>query len=647
MGGPYWRSWHYMVSIRNLTAILTYSIALCGVIPLFPWLATVPRLILVLGFLSGFWQERRGDWRIKPWMQNSAIIPVFLYYAVQFSRSNPVQPVVSLLAIMLAVRLSGEKTVRHSQQIQALSLFCMASSSLFDLSPIFLLYLGVMLLLVALTLVLLTFQDQESTLMLSKLELRKVLLAGCLMPLMSVPLLLFFFPVLPRTQMPLWNFLAAPTVRSSGFSEKVEPGVQSSVGESRTLAFRAELTRLPQQQLYWRGTVFNRMQGQRWIRSEAVPVEQPLFTGQHVEQTIYLEPAAFRVLVALDRPVSVSLPRLKNSSDGVFEYQGAAGKRLNYTARSESKGTVAINRLINRPFYLTLPGGISPDVNKLAEEIRRRGANDRERLELLEAHFRNGGYRYSLRDLPTGDRALEQFLFETKQGHCEFFASAFAVLLRASGVPCRLVGGYVGGEYNDLGGYYLVTEDKAHVWVEVFIEGSGWVRIDPSSFATNAGDVWGGEKSRSLMLKLRLTFDYLNYKWNQSVISYDFERQFEFARRAGKKWQGLDPEKMMRKTIPYVAVLLFLGSLLFVVRRSSLFVKREERILRRFILRVERDCGIGIQQGQVGLIEISDKIGSERATEFVGIYAGAVYRDRRLTDEEYLRLQQILREGLL
>lgn len=633
-----------MVSIRSLSAVLTYVIALCGVIPLFPWLTTAPRLILMLAFLSGIWQDRRGSWQIKPWMQNCAIIPVFLYYAVQFSRSNPIQPVVSLLAIMLAVRLSGEKTVRHSLQIQALSLFCLASSSLFDLSPLFLIYLGLMLLLVAVTLVLLTFQDQQGTLPVSRPELRRILLAGALMPLLSLPLLLFFFPILPRTQMPLWNFLAAPTVRTSGFSDKVEPGVQASVGESKTLAFRAEMLRQPQQRLYWRGAVFNRLQGQRWMRAEAVPGEQPVFGGQLVEQTIYSEPSVSRVLIALDRAASIALPRLKRSPDGVFEHWGAAGKRLSYTVKSEPSGSIAVSRPINRPYYLHLPDTLPQKVTALADDIRRRGTSDRQRLELLETYFRNGGYRYSLRGLPTGERALEQFLFESKQGHCEFFASAFAVLLRAAGVPCRLVGGYVGGEYNQLGGYYLVSEDLAHVWVEVLVE-DGWLRIDPSSFAINAGEVWGGEKSRPLMLRLRLALDYFNYQWNRSVITYDFEQQLEYARRAGKRLQGFDPARVLRVSAPYIGLIVICVSLFFAAQRKFFFRKREELILRRFMRRIEHNYGIDTQAGQIGLFEISERVGNERVKEFVDIYAGSLYRDRRLTDQEYVRLRSILRDG--
>ncbi len=633
-----------MVSIRILAGILTYVISLCGMLPLFPWLTTFPRLALAVGLISGIWQDYRGSWPLKTWMQNSAIVPVFLYYALQFSRANPIQPVVSVLAIMLAVRLAGEKTVRHSLQIQALSLFCLASSSLFDLSPVFLLYLVLMLLLVAIALVLLAFQDQDNSMLLSRPDLHKVLIAGCLMPLLSLPLLLFFFPILPRTQMPLWNFLAVPAVRTSGFSDKVEPGVQPVVGESRALAFRAEMPLQPQQRLYWRGAVFNRMQGNRWIRAEGVPTEQPLFNGNPVEQVIYPEPAVSRVLIALDRPANISLPRLKRSPDGVFEYLGPLGRRLNYAVKSVPDGTVAISGPINKRFYLHLPDGISPRIIKLADEISRTGNSDRDKLALLESHFRNGGYRYSMRGLPTGERALEQFLFEGKQGHCEFFASAFAVLLRSAGVPCRLVGGYTGGEYNQLGGYYLISEDMAHVWVEAFLEGSGWLRIDPSSFATNAGEVWKTGKSRSLILKLQQTLDYLNYEWNRSVVVYDFEQQFEYARRAGKRLQGIDPAGILRRSLPYFVLSALLAGLYFVVLRTSLFRRREERILRRFQCRLEKEYGIDNRQGRLGLFEIADQVGNERVREFAGIYAGALYRDRRLTDQEYRRLQRILQD---
>ncbi|HEY5523165.1 MAG TPA: DUF3488 domain-containing protein, partial [Desulfuromonadaceae bacterium] len=308
-----------MVAIRSLVAVLTYVIGLCGILPLFPWLKTFPRVILVVGLISGLWQDRKGNWPIKPWMQNVAIVPVFLYYAIQFSRDNPTQPVISVLAIMLAVRLSGEKSVRHSLQIYTLSMFCLASSSLFDLSPVFLIYLGLLLFMVALALVLLTFQNQDYAMTVSIPDLKRILFSAMLMPILAVPLLLFFFPIMPRTQLPLWNFLNPPTTRTTGYSDTVEPGSQSSIVESRTLAFRAEMLRLTQSQLYWRGTVFNRTDGNKWTRISQIPAEQLEITGQTVRQVIYPEPTATRTLIALDRPATLVLQRVTRSQDGVFE----------------------------------------------------------------------------------------------------------------------------------------------------------------------------------------------------------------------------------------------------------------------------------------------------------------------------------------
>ncbi len=634
-----------MVAIRSLTAILTYVIGLCGMVPLFPWLTPFPRAVLVAGVLAGLWQERRERWSLRPWMQNLLIVPVFVHYALQFSRVNPVHPVISILAIMLAVRFCGEKTVRHSLQIYALSMFCLASSSLFDLSPVFLIYLGLLLCTVAIALVLLTFQNQDSSMTVSRPDLKRILISGILMPVLAVPLLLFFFPLMPRTQMPLWNFLNQGSSRVTGYSDTVEPGSQSSVTDSRSRVFRAEMPQIAQSQLYWRGTVFNRTDGTKWSRSPQIPAEQPEnVSGGRVTQSIYPEPSSVRTLIALDRPVSLELQRVNRSPDGVFELIGMVGRRVSYRADSQTGGVVIQRNPINKRHYLQLPDRLPSRIQDLASVIGRTGNNDRDRVTYLENYFRNGGYRYSTKDLATGDRAVELFLFEKKQGHCEFFASSFALLLRAAGVPCRLVGGYLGGEYNQLGGYYLVSEDKAHVWVEAYIEGSGWVRIDPSSLATNAGDVWNAPAASGLIRRISLTYDSMNHLWNRSVITYDFEQQITIVRSIGSRLQVVSPGEVMRRAVPYAAVILLFAGLLFVSRKASLFHSREQRILNRFLQIVEREWDISSSMGGLGLFEIDSSADNYLVSEFVAIYAGAVYRDRKLTNDEYLRLKQILSE---
>jgi len=215
-------------------------------------------------------------------------------------------------------------------------------------------------------------------------------------------------------------------------------------------------------------------------------------------------------------------------------------------------------------------------------------------------------------------------------------------LLRAAGVPSRLVGGYLGGEYNEFGGYYLVTDDKAHVWVEAYIEGSGWERIDPSSFAINAGELWTAPTSQGLMQRLSLLLDSINYAWNRTVVSYDFEQQMTIARTVSSRLQGISPEKLFRSFVPYLAGGLLIASLLLAARRASLFRSREQRTLHRFLRTVGREFGMSPLEGGTGLFEIAAASGNGHVSAFVAIYAGAVYHDRRLTDDEYLQLRKIL-----
>lgn len=634
-----------MIRLSPLIAVLSYLIVLCGVIPLFPWLEPVPRLLLVMGMMAGIWQNWRGDWPIRNWMLNAAAIPLFFYYAAQFSRNNAVQPMVSLLAVMLTARLLGEKSARHYLQIQALSLFCLASSSLFDLSPVFLLYLACLLLLAALMLVLLTFYSDDRNMTLSRLDLRRVLAAGLLMPLASIPLLLFLFPVLPRTQFPLWHFLAAPVTRTSGFSDRVETGNSSSVGESRQTVFRVEMPRLPQQQLYWRGTVFNRLEGQRWVRDSAVPQERLAYGPPRVSQIIYPEPSLVRILPALDAAADIRAYRVRRSADGVYELSQVSGKRQSYAAESVTNGILPVNGSIDDVFYLRLPDGVPGRIRSLAADIRRKGANAAERIELLERYFRSGGFRYAMSGLPTGEHALEEFLFENRRGHCEFFASAFAVLARAAGIPARLVAGYLGGEYNQLGGYYLVSEQMAHVWVEVFVAGEGWRRIDPSAFAVNAGAIWSGRRQPDFALRLRMLLDSLDHAWNRSVITYDLERQLTVARDVGQRLQRIRFDAISGPSRVFMAMLSVIVATAFIARRCRWLASSRERLLMRYYRQMARDCGVVARPGQTGLFELAEQSGSPAAREFADIYGSAVYHDRDLTREETKALKRLLRAG--
>jgi len=631
-----------MVTTSRLIAYLSLAISLAGVIPLFVWLETFPRLIVVLGLAIGMLQElRQGRWYIKSWQLNLALVPIFIWYILQYSRSNPVQPVVSVLAIMLAVRLCGEKNTRNLLQINLLALFCLASTSLFDLGLTFLFWLGLLLLLLPVSLIVLTFHAQNSRLILQNREFRKILMAALLILFVTLPAMAVLFPVLPRTAFPLWHFLNPPVSATTGISDKVEPGSTANATEIRSLAFRAELPRQTQPP-YWRVTVFNQVQGNSWSRNPVVPLEVSIPSGASVSQTITVEPSASRLLISLDTAAEISLPRLKVAPDAVFENLRSFSRRTSYTARSFTGGILTGSVPIRRAFYLTLPEKLSPGIRQLAARIRQEGRSDAERLERAEQHFLNGGYRYSRVGLPTGLDALDQFLFVSKQGHCEFFASSLAILLRAAGVPARLVGGYLGGEYNELGGYYLVSEDRAHVWVEAYVEGKGWVRTDPSRFAVNAATLWSERKKPGIAARLRLLLDALDYRWTRTVVSYDFERQAEQLRSAGAKLQTLEQGIRWRWLLSSGVILLALLALFKL--RKQWFCSREERLLRRFKRIVKHRFEALDSLDTLGLFEIAAASGDIRVRQFVDRYAAAVYQDKKLGPDEIRQLDRLLDE---
>ena len=193
-----------------------------------------------------------------------------------------------------------------------------------------------------------------------------------------------------------------------------------------------------------------------------------------------------------------------------------------------------------------------------------------------------------------------------------------------------------------MGGYYQVTADRAHVWVEAYLEGSGWHRIDPTSFAVNAGEVWGSKSSRSLLFKLRLAIDSIDHAWNRSVVSYDFEQQIRFAQNAGQKLQQINPLRTMRRLLPYLALFSVCCAMLIIFRTTVWFRPREERILRRFLKRVAAEYGMHVDLPGLGLIEIAKAVDITQVHEFTSIYATALYHDRRLSNADYARLIELL-----
>jgi hypothetical protein len=183
--------------------------------------------------------------------------------------------------------------------------------------------------------------------------------------------------------------------------------------------------------------------------------------------------------------------------------------------------------------HLQLPS-VSARIRSLADSLTADATNDYDRVRAIEMWLRTR-FRYTL-ELPRSAReaTLDHFLFERRAGHCEYFSTALAVLLRTQGIATRNVNGFLGGEWNDFGSYLTVTQNQAHSWVEVWFEGIGWVPFDATPAAT------GGESAvaRNTLGPLRFLFDGFEHRWNKWVLDYDLDRQFELMREATEAFTG-------------------------------------------------------------------------------------------------------------
>ncbi|QWV92221.1 DUF3488 domain-containing protein [Geomonas oryzisoli] len=622
-----------MVRIDLLLSGLTACIALIGYLPLQAYLDPFARYFFPAALLLAAYLQFRGR-PLPPRVLTPASILLFFFLASQFSLSRLVPVTADLLVVFLGVRLLGERIGRNYLQAFALSLFCLAASSLYEISAVFLVYIFSLLILVAVALVLLTFHAQDPATVLPGREAKMVLTVAALMPVASLPLLLLLFFVLPRTQYPMWNFLNGPAGKKTGLSDTVQPGSAPAVSEVKGVVLRAVTPKVPEQKLYWRAVVLNAFKKDAWVREPVAGDAPSVAKGDAVLQEIYPERSATSYLPALNVTRAVSDLRNEGASDGTFVSRRPLDKKVRYRAESVLADTLR-TRHIERDFYLRLPEQVSERMRALGRELARTGRSTEEKMTALEAFFRDQRLRYANTDLPVGEDPLGAFLFDKKRGNCEYFASCYALLLRLAGVPSRLVGGYRGGTYNDIGGYYLVTEDMAHVWVEAYLDGVGWRMVDPSAWAL--GTVRGSQ-ARGISMYL----DMVGFYWDQAVVTYDLDKQLALVRNAGSKARNLHlPTSFGRGGL--LALLAVVPLLLWILWRRRRPATVEARLLRRMLRQLAKRYP-GEISGNEGLFELSARLHDRHLARFAAVYGSAVYHDRPLSRVEAAELEQIVRE---
>jgi transglutaminase-like putative cysteine protease len=536
--------------------------------------------------------------------------------------------------------LLTEKSSRHLLQIFILSLLALAASSLYSLSSVFLLYLVLEVLAIAFGLFLLCYADADPQARLARRPLRAVLAIGLGLPLVSLLFVPLLFFILPRTQLPLWNFLNQAQGASSGISDHVEPGTVSALAQSKRIVLRVEVLPQPPNELYWRVIILNTPEGKAWVRRPPPAAEVNLPERKNdVEQRLYIEPSGERFLPVLDAVAEWRGLRAERTPDGLLVAQRPLNQRSLVQATSGRGGRLRSGKPLPTEFYLTLPAEVTPRLRTAVAAVIKEEDDARRRITALEGFFLQQGLNYSLTSLPGGEYPVDNFLFEKKSGYCEHFAVAFATMLRLANVPARLVGGYYGGEYNEFGGYYLVSEDRAHLWVEALVDGY-WERLDPTRLARNAESV--GNVRRPHMRGFSQWVDAFNYYWNRTIISYDLSQQLDWLRRTGSATRRWDFAATFKMALPIMAAPLVLIALFWLVlprlRRSP-----EERLLQRF-LRQLRQEGIATKDVSRGVHTLAALSRHPAARTFAARYNALVFSGRRASVAELRELRELLRQ---
>jgi transglutaminase-like putative cysteine protease len=399
----------------------------------------------------------------------------------------------------------------------------------------------------------------------------------------ALPLALVFWLLFPRFAGPLWHIPNDSQTAASGLSDTMSPGDITRLALSDEVAFRVrfESATPPNRERYWRGPVLDTFDGHTWWRSQTSQIGAPPLKplGSSYTYTVMMEPHRRRWIFMLDWPSSWNLPRSELSGDYTLMQNEPLSRPVDvlgvsYTQVQSTEPLSARTRNRN----LKLPGDRNPRTKALAQELRSAHADDMEFVRAVLAMFGEQPFFYTLTPPKLSDDSVDEFLFNTKRGFCGHYASAFAALARAAGIPARVVTGYQGGTLNPYGGYWILRQSDAHAWTEVWIEGRGWVRIDPTAAIApervehGLADVASGEESPASAWQrrapwfsgLRLRFDAVKEMWRERILDFDQDSQ----RKLLQFLRIPDPDGQKLVLVLAAAMSLVLGWLTWQVRRE-------------------------------------------------------------------------------
>ena len=530
--------------------------------PMFGTLSLWVPAIFLIALAAKFWMEPRGYRLRSPvWKLVIGAIALVCIFT-SYGSLKGIEPGVSLVAVLMSLKILEAHTSREFQiMVMVAWILCLCGFFLSqDLSIALCLLIAFTLLLVAL----IQFHRGSSGAFWPPVR------TACKLLAQALPLIAALFLFFPRAATGFRFQIAQSRLSATGFGDRLSPGSVASLANSTGVAFRAEFPdgRTPSPAaMYWRGVVMRQCNGLEWLASQE-PVSIPRSSqhtpqGEGIRQWITLEPYGGHWMFALDWPATPAPGTTLAPGNCLWSGQPIRKpKRYEVTSFPEIRERKLHPR--ERKLLLEVPATISPAVWQLVQSWKATDPNPRAVIHTALQFFRTQRFRYSLAPGEYQNNNLDEFLFHRRLGFCEHYAATFATLMRLAGIPARVVVGYLGGEYNELGGFFLVRQADTHAWCEVWLDDSGWARVDPTSVVapdrvnlglnlflerrTASGQVQSGQGTLARTLarskifaEARLAWQTLNYAWDTRVLTFDGETQESFLGEIGIRNAGSLP----------------------------------------------------------------------------------------------------------
>jgi protein-glutamine gamma-glutamyltransferase len=530
------------VSLETKRLLWTAAIVVGTSLPHWPALAAWMPVLLLTAIAWRFGVALYG-WPVPPRIVRLPVsVGAFCAVLLQYRTLNGVEAGSALLVVMIALKFLESRNQRDQLVLIMISYFLMFASLLGERGPLMVAYI---VLLVWLTTVALLQLGRRGEF----LPYRTTGSLGGRLLLHAVPVMAVLFVFFPRLPGGLWAIPGSTSSGATGLNDTMSPGDITNLGLSDEIAFRVEFEGSPPaaRDLYWRGPSMTHFDGRTWSmmqgtrRGERV-LDTIEYRGEPTRYRVMLDPSGRNWAFALDMPESWGGDNsLRMGSDyqlGTF-FGDPRRRRLEYSVTSyvDYRAREPLGER-EREVFRALPPDSSPRARALAASWLADQPSAREIAERAMAYLRSQPFEYTLTPPALGAQPVDEFLFETREGFCEHYASALTVLLRAAGVPARVVAGYQGGELNAMGGYYIVRQSDAHAWTEVWLEDEGWVRVDGVSAVAPERVALGFGRSTAAAStamqaafrtewgrKAALFWDAVDTRWQAWIVGYGPELQ--------------------------------------------------------------------------------------------------------------------------